>query len=250
MKNILYILAGVLSLLVYSCQKDNFHGPDAQIFGAVYDSLYIGKPNPKAIPQEPNVANNGSLIKYIELGFLNPNPNIQSMVFKLDGTYRNNLMFSANYDIFMVSGNNFYRLDTLKNYQITSGLNELNFYATPYLRVSNESIKLNANGQVVATFTISEGRPGAGIKASKLALFAHLDPTVCSAITYNSTSPANVQTGPATLPFTATITVNATGAGSLGLIKGKEYNFRVGALSNASASKYNYGESIVKLTIP
>ena len=68
-----------------SCELDNFDGPDAIIKGSFYDNE-----TGKLIEQD---IINGTKIKYIELGWTNPE--IQQMVVKCDGSYQNKLMFSA-----------------------------------------------------------------------------------------------------------------------------------------------------------
>lgn len=88
MKRNLFISGIVLAaiMLITSCEKDNFDGPDATFSGEIRD-----KKTGELIPQE---ISDGSRIYYIEQGW--ENPSVQNMVIKKDGTFNNSLMFSGN----------------------------------------------------------------------------------------------------------------------------------------------------------
>jgi len=129
MKHKILSLIILISLIVSSCELDNYDAPDAKFFGAIID-----KETGDTIPQD---LIDGSKIDYIELGY--KNPQIQQLRFHVDGTFRNDLMFSGDYKIIPTRGN-FFSPDTLNVY-INKGENKIDFLVTPYCTIKNEDVR-------------------------------------------------------------------------------------------------------------
>ena len=123
-----------MALTLSSCELLNYEGPDAQFHGAIID-----EETGDTIPQD---IIDGSVIDYVEQGF--EIPEIQRLIFKVDGTFRNNLMFSADYKMNPSRGN-FYPPDTL-DIHINKGDNKYDFLAIPYARIMNVTFEIAALG--------------------------------------------------------------------------------------------------------
>jgi hypothetical protein len=166
MKKIYYLIFLITSLLLgtISCEKDNFPGPDAQVFGAIRDSLGGGLIETDLV--------NGSVIGTYELGEYAANPELRNWVIMQSGEYRNNLVFSNTYRIDFMSCNFFPY--TIPELVINPGPNEIDFYVVPYIRIKNLSITHDgANNKIIATFTIEPGKPT--VKVSSLTLYVFTD---------------------------------------------------------------------------
>ena len=123
-------LAAFTAFAFTSCELDNYDGPDASISGEVRD-IETGD----LIQQD---ISNGSNIIFMEHGFENPEE--QRMIFKVNGEYTNNLMFSGVYD-FYFNESNFVKPEKLTDYRIKSGANKLDFEVLPYIRVSDVTVQ-------------------------------------------------------------------------------------------------------------
>ena len=227
-KNIL-ILMSCFAVIFTSCEKDNLDGPDAQINGNIID-IATGE-----LVEQDII--NGSMVYYIELGF--SNPPTQSMNIKNDGTYRNDLMFSGEYQ-FILNKGNFSPLDTIWN-TVKAGSNKMDFKVLPYIRIKNMEIK-EEDGIVTANFKIQQTT---STTVQKIALFAHSDITVGNSINIGYIEQKiNDNVSENTL-FTLILDVKNNSR----IKKGRECYFRVGALSNSLEAKYNYSPP-VKIYIP
>lgn len=209
-----------------SCEKDNFPGPDAKVFGAIRDSL-----NSSLVETDINT---GSRIEVQELGF--PTLTSQFWVVKQNGEYRNNLVFSNNYDIYMRNGNFFPY--TMKNVEIKPGDNELDINVVPYIRVKSVSITHNSvTNTIDATFTLEAGKPS--VRLGQIGLYAMSDMYVGEIINKVRTTQtfSAVTIDPA---VTRTLSISTTNA----FFKtGRDYFFRVGAkasLSGVGTIRSNY----------
>ncbi len=232
MKNRIQIITTVifLGLLFQSCEKDNLNGPDARFYGEIRDSE-----TGELVEQE---IINGSRIYYIEQGWANPE--VQEMVIKKDGTFRNDMMFSASYKIVLNRGN-YVPQDTLKM-DITSGNNEHIFKVTPYLRILDPQIRIEGR-KIIATFKLKQITKNS---VQRISLFAHAHEDVSNSMnTVNITQDLNRQVTDNEL-FELSIDLDEY---SNTLMKGKSYHFRIGAQSDGNETKYNYMKS-VKLNIP
>ena len=226
MKNICNTLFLIifLTMVVTSCQKDDFPGPDAQVFGAIKDSL-----NASLVEQDIQT---GSQIEVQELGF--PTLVSQFWVIKNNGEYRNNFVFSNNYDIYMRNGNFFPY--TLKEVAIKPGDNAIDFQVVPYIRVKNVSINLNTGtNKIDATFTLEAGKPS--VKVKSIQLYAFTDIYVGAQIKFATAGTGFSQTfSPTVLINTATTyTLSIDLAANTTLFKtGRDYFFRVGAMADVT----------------
>ncbi len=218
-----YILL-TLTVLVSSCGEigdlDNFDGPDSKFFGSVIDAE-----TGAFIPQE---LIEGSVIEYTELGF--DNPQIQQLRFHTDGTFRNDLMFSGEYDVEAVRGNFFApEKDTIS----INGDTEHIIRALPYLRIKDVNL-VNDGTNIVATFKIDQI---AAENVKTLSMIADLNPNVGKFLNIASTGvDINGAVNPDTV-FTLQLSLNKFDLG-------KEYFFRVGALIDIPQAKYNYNVPI------
>ena len=230
MKNIFYLIFIIGSLLysVTSCKIDNYPYPNAQVHGAMRDTLGGGL-------VETDM-NSGSQIGAWELGQYAANPVRKNWVIKQNGEYRNDLVYANEYKFEFSSCNFFPYIDTLI---VKPGDNLIDFPATPYIRIKNCSITLNSTtNKIVATFNLEGGR--SSVKVSKISLYAWTDMYVGEyvkktlAVATGSTqsfSPA-ATINPATL-YTLSIDLTANPATTnIGFGVHRNYYFRVGAMAS------------------
>jgi hypothetical protein len=226
MKNIFNILFLItfLTMVVTSCQKDDFPGPDAQVFGAIKDSL-----NASLVEQDIQT---GSQIEVQELGF--PTLVSQFWVIKNNGEYRNNFVFANNYDIYMRNGNFFPY--TLKEIAIKPGENTLDFKVVPYIRVKNVSITRNTvTNKIDATFILEAGKPI--VKVKSIQLYAFTDIYVGAQIKFATAGTGFSQTFSPTVAINSatTYTLSIDLAVNTSLFKtGRDYFFRIGAMADVT----------------
>lgn len=207
---------------------DNYEGPDATLHGAIYDN------ETGELIQQDII--NGSVIEFTEHGF--DNPQIQSMIFKPDGTYRNNLVFSGTYTIGPARGN----FVPVEPQEVTiQGDALLNFQVQPYIRVKNVTIE-KVDNKVVATFNLQQTIAS---NVRKIGLFAHPEPHVGEPVhTVSAQLDINGVTNEITV-YRLEINLDAYGNE---LQAGKSYFFRAGALIDAPEAKFNYAPA-VELTL-
>lgn len=226
-KNKIYIVFLSFSLLFSSCDLtdiDNYDAPNATIKGGIYDIQ-----SDELIEQD---IVDGMQIEYIEQGF--ENPHTQYMIVKNDGTYQNNLMFAASYNIRPVRGN-FVPVEN-QHIIIKKGDNTIDFKVQPYIRLKNVNIT-KVNNKIVATFNIEQTVTN---NVKQITLFAHQEPNVGWKL---NTASAN-QDIHATTNSSTLYTLEIDLATNTSLQIGKEYYFRVGALIEASEAKYNYAPAV------
>ena len=220
----IYITVFIVILVAGACELDNYDAPDASFYGTLLDFE-----TSDAVEQD---IINGSQLEYIELGW--ENPEIQYMVFKNDGTFRNDLMFSGTYTMRLVRGN-FVPIDSMN--VVVSGDTKKDFTVQPYIRVENASIQKNGN-MVTATFTLDQTVAN---NVKTIGLYAHPEPSVGEPMHIVSTEQnINAVVDAATVH---TLEIDLTANSNL-LIPGNDYFFRVGALIDASQAKYNYATAV------
>lgn len=221
MKNIKYYLWLFASMLAcYSCGLDNYAGPDSSISGGIYDA-----DTKELVPQD---IVSGTIIEYVEDGY--ENPEIQSMVVQVDGTYRNDLMFANKYSIEPVRGN-FIPVDA-EEIRV-KGNTIHNFTVRPYIRIKNAKIEKRGN-KIVATFNLEQTTND---KVKKIGLYAHPEPAVGEFLRQVAVEKTlDVVTQADTL-YTLEIDLEAN---SNTLKSGQPYYFRIGALVNVAEKKSNY----------
>lgn len=224
MKKYLIALTLCLSIFFMACDKDNFDGPNASFFGEIRD-IDTGE----LIEQE---AYHGSQIKYIEGGWANPQ--VQSMSFKEDGSFRNNLMFSGTYKIILDDGN-FVPLDTIFDFNIKNGDNFYVFNAQPYIRILNASIEQEDN-KIVARFTL-EQTTIEDVRSYGLVVHtdAHVSHSISEVAKINKEIDRQIDLGGENFEIELDLS-----AYSDKMKKGNTYFFRVYANSRGGTSKYNY----------
>lgn len=220
-KNIFIILFCIICLV--SCELDNYNGPNATISGCIYDI------DTKELIQQDIIQ--GAQIEYIEHGY--NNPEVQYMIFKEDGTYRNNLMFANTYTIQPVRGN----FVTPENQEIkVKGDTKLDFYVTPYIRVKNAEIKIQ-DGKIIATFNL---QPTGDFKVKTIGLYAYNQS--CAGATIYSV--AKTQTLNKTTEESTLYSLELDLTNTSQLVSGKKYYFRVGALADVAEAKFNYATAV------
>lgn len=206
-----------------SCELDNYGGPDAQIYGEVRDAE-----TGELIQQD---LSGGSIIRYIEYGYENPDQ--QSMNFKVDGTYRNNLMFSGTYD-FYFEESNFQIPERLTEYKIKKGENRLDFEVIPYVRISDVSI-VKEGDKIIANFKVT---PTVDNNVRQVGLFGHPDFIVGNQYALDrATVDVNESFNGQTREYRLELGTGAFDAG-------EPCYFRVGAIVDVANSKYNYAPSV------
>jgi len=243
MKRNIFLILPFICFLFFSCELDNYDGPDAAIFGKIIDQ------DGEAVQSDPS--NQGVSITYIENGDF-ASPEKQSMRLMTDGTYRNDLVFSGTYDI-VIRDANFLDTDTLKNYVIKPGDNELNFAVQPYVKITNLNIA-KTGSSVVAKFKLKT--LGNNVtRVDKIQLFAYLDKIVgfgTKFTTVPSTAGLITLTRAPGLEeeFTLDLDLSKQGDTFSKYPTSTKFWFRVGALvlkadaSVGSNPKWNYSEPV------
>lgn len=231
MRNRIYLIATLLFVMCFSsCDLDNYDGPDATIFGGIYDS------ETKELVRQDIVQ--GTQIEYTEHGFANPT--VQYQIIKNDGTFRNDLMFSGIYTMQLVRGN-FVPMDEFE-VEVKGGT-EINFEVLPYIRIKNAQIE-KVDNIVTATFNLETTVPN---KVATVGLYFHQQATVGNISCTNKVE-ANINEVPAEdKVYTLKLDVNSY---PNDLQAGKQYYFIIGALIDAAQSqaKHNYAAP-VRITI-
>ena len=247
MKKIYYLILLFTGLLmgITSCELfdiDNFDGPDAQVYGAIRDSVGGGL-------VETDLQN-GSQIGTYELGEYAGNPELRNWYIMESGEYRNNLVFSNEYRIDFISCNFFpYTIDKL---QIKPGANEIDFRVVPYIRIKNLSITHDAgNNKIVATFNIEGGKTT--VKVASLALYVftdmHVGEYIKKTVSTGTGQPTRSFSPAATIdPATVyTLSIDLAANSSVFGIH-RNYYFRVGAKASQSGVgtiRSNYAPYVV-----
>jgi len=244
MKKIYYLIFLITSLLlgVTSCKIDNFPEPDAQVFGAIRDSV-----GGELVETDLNT---GSTIGAYELGIYAANPVLSSWVIKQNGEYRNNLVYSNTYKIDFQSCNFFPY--TIQEQVITAGANQLDFNVVPFIRIKNLTITNDvASNKIIATFTLEPGK--ATIKVSKISLYVFTDQYVGEYVKKTIVT----GTGQPTRSFSPAETINPATVYTLSIdlpanasvfAVHRNYYFRVGAMASQTGVgtiRTNYAPYVV-----
>ncbi len=215
----------LLILLFGSCELDNYDAPDAQLYGAIIDNE-----TGDTIPQD---LIEGSSIDYIELGFRNPQ--VQTLRFHVDGSYRNNLMFSGKYKIIPTRGN-FFPPDTLLT-NINKGENKIDFHVSPYCRIHDVRLELGESGNKLWLLAFFKLEQVADVKVKELMLAIDENPNVGLIINekyFKRPMNKNVNPDEELLLY----------LDLSGIEEGKMYYVRVGGLMDIPQAKYNWCKAI------
>lgn len=212
-----------LSFIMVSCVKDNMPGPNAQVFGAIRDSVGGGLVETDLV--------NGSVIEVFELGY--PTQVSQKWLIKQNGEYRNNLVFSGNYDIYLRNGNFFPY--TIPAFNIKPGENKQDFVVVPYIRIKNCTITYDAaNKKINASFSLEAGSPL--VKVQSIRLYAFSDMYVGEQTKFGTSGTTFSQTfSPVKVIDNSTYNLSIDLAANASLFPtGRDYFFRVGSFASVS----------------
>lgn len=228
MKKVHFHISLLLSLFfLVSCdleEIDNYDGPDSMIHGGIYD-----EDTGELLEQD---IINGMQIEFVEHGF--ENPQIQYMVVKNDGSYRNDLMFAGTYTMQPVRGN---FVPVPEQEVLVQGNTQKNFVVQPYIRIHNLNLVKEEN-KIIATFNLEQTVTNT---VNRIGLFAHKEPNVGDPLhRVSATRNINAVTNDIT-QYRLEINLEAN---SSYFQAGEQYYFRVGALINAPEAKFNYAPAV------
>lgn len=221
---ILYLKITILfALFVSACDLDNYDSPNASFFGAIIDED-TGQPILQDLIQ-------GSEIDIVELGF--ETTTTQVLRFKTDGTFRNDAMFAGTYTVRPNRGNFFLLPEETIDIK---GKTEHTFRTKPYIRIKDVDISFDEKrGKVNASFKLERLSDNA---VDKVVLLTDLNPNVAMGMR-TQTVTVNVARK---VDADEVMTVSMP---TMDLTSGKDYYFRVGALTaGISQAKHNYCEAV------
>lgn len=225
-RNIITTLIALAIFATSGCNLDNYDLPDSKIHGSIID-VETGE----LIEQD---IINGAVIEYLEEGYLQ----IQNMVIKNDGTYRNDLMFSGQYTMTPVRGN-FEPIEP-QIVDIKKGDNQVDFKVKPYIRIKDVNI-YRAGEFVKADFTIQQTGYD---NLQTLTLFAHTEPILGQTMSKGYRVDLSIGTRlDQEKRYTLQMKIKSNTNDNSGIFypkPGQSWFFRVGAKINVGESKYNY----------
>jgi hypothetical protein len=241
MKNIIYIVLGVLLMSVTSCMEvDNWDEPDVRVHGRIIDS-YTG---------ENILTSQGDWgIRIWERTWTQSVPNAQTLAVKQDGSYNNSKLFAGRYDM-LPYGGPFWPVDTIKNVTF-SGTKQQDITVVPYLQLqgfeaSLNGLKLTLSCQLKAP--IRAGLPN----LVEIKPFLSLN-TFCGAANFIDIAEYNNQRKQINKSWMEEVgnveTSKIYRVGPLAVKPGYTYYVRLGANVNDANRKYNYTE-IIKIVVP
>jgi hypothetical protein len=231
MKNIQILIFLLCGTFVFnSCELDNYEGPGASLSGAIIDSQ-TGEPVQSDIIS-------GTKIELIEHGY--ENPSIQQIVVKVDGTYRDDMMFAGTYSIIPLRRGNFVPMTDTMVVNI-EGETVKNFEVQPYIRILDPNITIEGT-KITATFRLEQTVEN---NVSQIGLFGHRSPAVGEPMQFGKKTTNIRKVVDPTEVFELELDVRT----DRDFEKGKAYHFRIGALIDADEAEFNYAPA-VRLTIP
>lgn len=237
----LMIISFCSLFILASCERDNMDGPDASFYGSIKDEK-----DGSLVEQD---ITQGTVLEAYEMAY--ENPSTQNWVIKNNGEFRNDMVFSNTYDIYLRNGN-FYPIED-KGVKINPGNNQRDYTVTPYIRIVNCKIEHKAaDNKIVATFSL-EGGKGTEV-VDHIRLYAFSDMYVGEPIKFDVKG-SNVKKDikEAILPSTVyTLEIDYATTDNEKFFKtGRNYYFRVGAkaaLSGLGTIRHNYAPH-VKITL-
>lgn len=241
MKNIIYILLGIVLVSISSCMEvDNWNEPNARVHGRIIDS-YTG---------ENILTSQGDWgIRIWERTWTESVPNSQSLAVKQDGSYNNSKLFKGTYDM-LPYGGPFWPVDTIKDVAF-KGNTEQDIIVTPYLQL--EGFEVSRNGlklmlTCVLKAPIRDGLPN----LVEIKPFLSLNP-FCGATNFIDIPEYNNLRKQINKPWLEEVgdveTSEVYHIGPLPVKPGYTYYVRLGANVNDANRKYNYTE-IIKVEVP
>lgn len=240
MKRILYItlIIPCLLLTLFSCEPDNYDGPNAKVYGSIKDVSTGDLVETELIT--------GNVIRAYEQGF--GVEQRRNWKIKNSGEYRNDLVFAGDYRYEMFECN-FY--PTEGTFNLNLGENNIDFDVTPYIRIINSSIQKIGN-EIIASFSLEAG--GSEVKLKEIRLFAFSD------IYVGNYTRFDIKNSQDRLQFKPIITIDHSKIYTLKIDLSKNMNFfpyaknyyfRIGALAavsgiaNSGSVKFNYAPYVV-----
>jgi len=241
MKNIHYIILGVLLTAVTSCMEtDNWDEPAVRVHGRIIDS-YTG---------ENLLASQGDWnIRIWERTWKESTPNAQNLPVMQDGSYNNSKLFAGTYDM-LPYGGPFWPADTVQDVAF-SGTTEKDITVTPYLQLLGFEASLNGLNLTLSCqlkAPIREGLPN----LVEIKPFLSLN-QFCGASNFIDIAEYNNQRKQINKSWMDEVgDVETSGIYQIGPIAvkaGYTYYVRLGANVNDANRKYNYTE-IIKIVVP
>ena len=230
-RTITHLLLAAAALTAVSCdlfRLDNFDAPDGAISGRIIDAE-TGQGVQSDIIE-------GTTIKFLEHGYAIPES--QYMRVKCDGSFANTMIFRGTYS-FIPDTRNFLQIDTLTVKVGKSTV--IDFEVIPYLRILDPDITQDGNN-VTATFKVESNTPDAiktvGLYVSDQPIVGEPVRLCCVESSLNTIIDADRE---------LRLTMNLSRY-TAWLKSGKDYYFRIGAVSAAGGAKFNYAPA-VKLNI-
>lgn len=243
MKNIFYLMIGVVLLSLAACQKiDNWDEPNSRLHGNIIDT-YTGT--------NLLMDNNDWQIRIIDRTWEQMNKSVaqyQTLAVMKDGVYNNAKLFAGTYDMLPYDGP-FWPVDTVKGVVLGKDTQQ-DFKVTPYLQVTNFNATLTGNN---LTLTCTVKAP----IITGLPNFYEVKPflsltTFCGASNYINIAEYNnmrKQINKSWAAEVGTADNKSYTIGPLPVKSGYTYYVRVGANVNALSRRYNYSP-IVKVVVP
>jgi hypothetical protein len=253
MKRIInYICLATVIVGFYACEIDNLDGPEAAVIGTIYDH--------KGAPLQMEQGKGSGCIRIHELSYYEEYIQEQELNVKVDGTFRNDKLFTGTYNIYPYKGS-FWPVDSADFKEINLRNSEtvtVDFTVIPYLEVewvSEPEIVTYAEGEhpnskpagqyfrASAKFKLvtKEGKTHPGVRAGTFCVGnSHFVSAGNRTGDYYGTDFAvtNAQEGE-TITFVSQRDIE---------FAGQDYYFRIGFKSADADQKFNY-TTIKKLTV-
>ena len=227
MKKILYYVFIALILISSSCDKiDNYEIPKEILQGKLIDE----KTGESFITEQPN----GFRIMMKEISYKD-NPQPEYFWGKADGTFYNKRIFKGKYEITPIEGA-FFPVE--KKTLDIDGNATVDFIVTPYLSISELSVKTINDQTIEVSYRLSRNKVGDKIIDTRV--FVSQNPNVGANIFDNKKSPIinlNATSDVDILKTTFRQTIS-------NLEKGTTYYLRVGARTNNLQKRYNFTKII------
>ena len=220
--SILFIILGIA--LITSCELDNYDYPDASIHGALIDE--------ETGEMVQSDIYDGARIALVEIDTAFENPQRLYLNIKTDGSYRNDLIFSAQYAVPSIEDGNFHATDSTT--VTIDGDTEFNMEVVPYIRITDVVFTMDGM-DLTATFKLEQTVPDT-IHIARLGIYAHTEPTVGQP---HRLDDEDAFLGKAAVPD-STYTIEWDISRSSVLDEDVPYFFRVGAVIDLPGARYNY----------
>lgn len=232
-----------VSLMLMSCEKDNYDAPEAAIIGQITDQN--GK------PFQTGVGTSSMSMKIVETSFAHGDASIvvtpQYLNMKQDGSFQNVKLFAGTYTVSPWQGAFYENDDLLQTQEVVLGSNKqttVNFKVTPYLQL--EWIKepfMASDGYLYASFKFTRNEKEGCAKPELLdASFSISRTQFCGPETDGNYTP------PVTKLTAADEGKEIQFRSKIPIKYAMKYWVRIGARCNDTYQKYNYTD-IKEITV-